>query len=74
VVLSDQAEHATRDIVFRLDSIAVQQHDRWAANSCFEVVQSNAACMDEPPGWRMLPLSPASIGANLEGDPGQGCG
>jgi hypothetical protein len=70
VVLSDQAEHAARNVVFRLDSIAVQQHGRRAANPCFEVVQSNAACVDEPPGWRMLPLSPARIGTNLKGNPG----
>jgi hypothetical protein len=74
VSLSDQAEHATRNIVFRLDSIPMQQHDRRATHPGFEIVQSNAACVDEPPGWRMLPLSSASIGANLEGNAGQGCG
>jgi hypothetical protein len=70
VVLSDQTKHAARDVVFRLDSIAVQQHDRRPANPCFEVVQPNAACVNEPPGWRMLPLNPASIGANLKDNPG----
>jgi hypothetical protein len=69
--LRDQPKNTAGDVILSLNSIAVQQHDWRITITCFQVVQPNPVNIHETAGWRMGPLSPLRIRADLKGNSGQ---